>query len=143
MLGGACIAAALFIAVVLWAVLPQLVNVSDLLGRPPTGAGSNRATTTGLGSGVPAQKEAESRVGKDDPAGLEDQTGGRARNIKQTSRALSLSSDQRDRLRTILSQQKLPRLDRSNFELMIGTAVAQQTDAADLPAEATEVLNGY
>jgi hypothetical protein len=74
---------------------------------------------------------------------MEDSTGGRARKIKQTSTALSLSSEQRDRLRTILAQQKLPRSDRSNFELMIGTAVPRQTEVGDLPSEATEVLNGY
>jgi hypothetical protein len=141
MVAGACVAG-LFVAVVGWAALPWMTNVSDLVGRPATGA-VKTSTTTGIGTGVPSQSEAESRVGKDDPAGLEDSTGGRARRIKQTSTALSLSSQQRDRLRTILGQQKLPRSDRSNFELMIGTAVPRQTEVGDLPPEATEVLNGY
>ena len=34
-------------------------------------------------------------------------------------------------------------MDRTNLEMMIGTAVPRQTELADLPPEATQVLNGY
>ncbi|MGY4623264.1 DUF1236 domain-containing protein [Bradyrhizobium sp. USDA 4486] len=34
-------------------------------------------------------------------------------------------------------------MDRPNFEMMVGTSVPQQTGTADLPAEATQVLNGF
>jgi len=141
-IAGCCAAAVLFIAVIAWVALPKATNVSDHVGRPASGADKN-APTTGVGTGVPTQREAQSRVGND-PAGVEDNSGGRARQIKQSAEALSLSDDQRRQLRTIIAQQQNPpRLERSNFELMIGTSVPQQTSVADLPAEATQVLNGY
>ncbi|KRQ15826.1 DUF1236 domain-containing protein [Bradyrhizobium manausense] len=34
-------------------------------------------------------------------------------------------------------------MDRPNFEMMVGISVPQQTETADLPAEATQVLNGF
>jgi hypothetical protein len=34
-------------------------------------------------------------------------------------------------------------MDKPNFELMIGTSVPRQATLTDLPAEATQVLNGY
>ena len=43
----------------------------------------------------------------------------------------------------IFADAKAPKVDRPNFEMMIGTAVPRQTELADLPPEATEVLNGY
>jgi hypothetical protein len=54
-----------------------------------------------------------------------------------------LNNEQREKLRSILAQQKVPRLDRANFELEIGASVPRQAPLADLPAEATHVLNGY
>jgi len=89
---------------------------------------------------VPTQREAQSAVAKNDPAGIEDRTGGRARNIKQSSQPVSLDQEQRDRFRAIFSNAKGPKVDRLNFEMMIGTAVPRQTELADLPPEATEVL---
>jgi len=143
MIAGACVAALLFIAGIAWVALPKVFNVSDYVGRPLSGADSN-APTTGVGTGVPTQREAQSAVGKNDPAGQEDKSGGRARQIKQSTEALSLSDQQRQQLRGIIAQQRnAPRLDRSNFELMIGSSVPQQTNLADLPAEATQALNGY
>jgi len=46
-------------------------------------------------------------------------------------------------LLAIFADAKAPKVDRPNFEMMIGTAVPRQTELADLPPEATEVLNGY
>ena len=93
---------------------------------------------------MPTQREAQSAVAKNDPAGIEDRTGGRARKIKQSSQPVSLDQEQRDRLRAIFSNAKgQPKVDPPNFEMMIGTAVPRQTELADLPPEATEVLNGY
>ena len=43
----------------------------------------------------------------------------------------------------VFADAKGPKVDRPNFEMMIGTAVPRQTELADLPPEATEVLNGY
>jgi hypothetical protein len=92
---------------------------------------------------VPTQREAQSAVAKDDPAGNEDATGGRARNIKQSSQPVSLTQEQRDKLRTIFSSKGEAKMERPNFEMMIGTSVPHQAQLADLPPEATQVLNGY
>jgi uncharacterized protein DUF1236 len=142
MVAGAIIAAVLLVAGVAWIALPNIVNVSDYIGKPPTGAEPTRKTT-GIGSGVATQREGESAVGKNDPAGQEDQTGGRARNIKQSARSLSLNDEKREKLRTIMAQQNAPRVDRANFEVEIGASVPRQVPLADLPPEATHVMNGY
>ena len=34
-------------------------------------------------------------------------------------------------------------MDRPNFEMMIGTSIPRQTTVADLPPDATQVLNGF
>jgi hypothetical protein len=142
MLGGSAVAGALFVGLFAWFAIPHLVGTTDYLGRPSTGADRNTAATT-VGTGVPTQREAESAVAKNDSAGMEDATGGRARNIKQSSQPVSLNQEQRERLKIIFSNTKGPKVDKPNFEMMIGTAVPRQTEVADLPAEATEVLNGY
>jgi hypothetical protein len=142
MIGGALFAGVLFLATLAWLAVPDLIGTSDYVGRPTTGADS-KTVATGVGTGVPTQREAQSSVAKNDPAGNEDATGGRARSIKQSSEPVSLSQDQRDRLRTIFSSASAPKMDKPNFELMIGTAVPRQATLADLPAEATQVLNGY
>jgi hypothetical protein len=99
--------------------------------------------TTGIGTGKPAQRDAESALAKSDPAGLEDSTGGRARNMKMTSRDLQLSDQQRQRLRTVTTAAGGPKLDAAGFELMIGTAIPEKTPLADLPPEVSEIMNGY
>jgi hypothetical protein len=142
MVGGAATAAVLLVAGVAWLAIPKVFNVSDYTGRPETGADPTRKNT-GIGTGQATQREGESAVGKEDPAGLEDPTGGRARAIKQSAKSLSLNNEQREKLRSILAQQNAPRLDRANFELEIGASVPRQAPLADLPAEATQVMNGY
>jgi hypothetical protein len=142
MVGGSVLAAALFVGMLAWFAVPHLFGTTDYLGRPATGADNKTASTT-VGTGVPTQREAESAVAKNDPAGNEDPTGGRARNIKQSSQPVSLTQEQRDKLRTIFSSKTEAKTDRPNFELMIGTSVPGQARLADLPPEATQVLNGY
>lgn len=99
--------------------------------------------TTGIGTGKPAQKDAESTVAKSDPAGLEDPTGGRARSVKMSSRDLQLSDQQRDRLRGIVANAGGPKVDVAGFEMMIGSAIPEKTPMADLPPEVTEIMNGF
>jgi hypothetical protein len=142
MLAGSAVAAALFVGLLGWFATPHLLGTADNLGRPPSGADRSTAATT-IGTGVPTQREAESAVAKNDPAGLEDRTGGRARNIKESSQPVSLDQAKREKLLAIFADAKGPKVDRPNFEMMIGTAVPRQTELADLPPEATEVLNGY
>jgi len=142
MVGGSVIAAALFVGLLAWFAVPQLFGTTDYLGRPKTGADNTTASTT-VGTGVPTQREAQSAVAKNDPAGNEDATGGRARNIKQSSQPVSLTQEQRDKLRTIFSSKTDAKTDRADFEMMIGTSVPRQARLADLPPEATQVLNGF
>ena len=142
MIGGSVIAAVLFVGLLAWLALPHFLGTTDYLGRPATGA-DNRTASTTVGTGVPAQREAQSAVAKDDPAGNEDATGGRARNIKQSTQPVSLTQAQRDKLRTIFSTKTEAKVDRPNFEMMVGTSVPRQAQLADLPPEATQVLNGY
>lgn len=75
MLAGSAVAAALFVGLLGWFATPHLLGTADNLGRSPSGADRSTAATT-IGTGVPTQREAESAVAKNDPAGLEDRTGG-------------------------------------------------------------------
>lgn len=113
------------------------------LGVPAGGARVSKDADTTVGRTAPSQTAAESGVGKNDPAGLEDDTGGRARAIKQSSRPLQLNSQQINDVSRIIAQQKPPRIDQAPFEMMIGAAVPQQVAVADIPPEITQVMNGY
>jgi uncharacterized protein DUF1236 len=137
MLWGAAIASVLFVSILVW---PFVTN--NQLANPPSGANPNAPDTT-IGRGVPAQQAAESAVGKSDPAGQEEPSGGRARAIKQSSQPLSLSQEQIEQIRTVLKVQDKPAMDAANFEMMIGSSVPKQVQLGDLPPELTEIMNGY
>lgn len=95
------------------------------------------------GRGAPAQRAAESAVGKNDPAGLEGPSGGRARAIKESSKPLSLGQPQLQQLAGIVRETGTPKTQQAAFEMMIGAAVPRQYELQKLPGEATELLNGY
>jgi hypothetical protein len=126
----------LFVGVTLWPFVP-----GPETGTPPTGdrSSSNVGQTP---SGPPAQRSAESSVGKSDPS-QEDVTGGKARAIKQTSQEVHLTSQQRQQLRAVVAKPDAPRVEQAAFELMIGAAVPRQVRLIELPAEASEILGGY
>jgi hypothetical protein len=142
MMTGVALAAVLFVGFIVWFAVPQMFGATDYLGRPSTGA-DNSAPATTVGTGVPTQRDAISKSAKENPAGNEDGTSGRARDIKQTTEAVNLSDQQREQLRSIISSAHGPTMDRPNFEMMIGTSVPRQTQVADLPPEVTQVLNGF
>jgi hypothetical protein len=142
MMWGCAIAAVLFVGSGLWFAAPQIFGATDYVGRPPTGA-NNSAPATTVGTGVPTQREAISTAAQEDPARNGDSTGRRAREIRQTAGPANLSDAQREQLRAIFSAAQAPAMDRPNFEMMIGTSVPRQTAVADLPPEATQVLNGF
>lgn len=142
MMSGAAIAAILFVGLGLWFAAPQLFGVTDHVGRPSTGADKGAPATT-VGTGVPTQRDAVSTAAKQDPAGNEDASGRRARQIKESSRPANLSEQQREQLRSILATSQGPAMDRPNFEMMIGTSVPRQTETADLPPEVTQILDGF
>jgi hypothetical protein len=58
---------------------------------------------------------------------------------------VSLTQEQRDKLRAIFSTAGGPKVDRADFEMVIGTAVPGQSELADPPPEATQLRNdcGY
>jgi hypothetical protein len=99
--------------------------------------------TTGVGTGRPAQTDAESTLAKSDPAGIEDSSGGRARKMQQTSRDLQISDQQREKLRSVTAAASGPKLDTAGFELMIGASIPEKITLADLPPEASEIMNGF
>jgi hypothetical protein len=90
---GAFLAMLLGIGVTVWPFVTQ-----NQLGTPKGGANPAAASDTTVSRGAPAQEAAESTVGKNDPAGQEDSSGGRARAIKQSSQALQLNPQQRQQI---------------------------------------------
>jgi len=142
MMVGSAVAAVLFVGFIVWFAVPQMFGATDYLGRPSTGADKGAPATT-VGTGVPTQREAVSKAAKENPAGNEDMSGARARDLKQTAQPAGLNDQQREQLRAIISSAHGPTMDRPNFEMMIGTSVPRQTEVADLPPEVTQVLNGF
>jgi hypothetical protein len=137
-LGGLGIGLMLFIATLLWPLL-----TSNPLGNPKSGANPAAPDTT-ASRGVPGQQAGQSAEVKNNPAGSEDPSGGRAREIKQTAEPLSLSDDQAKIIRdTLKSADNPPKLDKADFEMMVGTAVPKQIPTKDLPPKISEVLNGF
>src|SRR4051794_22898540 len=126
MMMGYGIAAILFVGFIVWFAVPQMFGATDYLGRPSTEADKGAPATT-VGTGVPTQREAISKAAKENPAGNEDTTGGRARELKQTAQPANLDDQQRQQLRAIVSSASGPTMDRPNFEMMIGTSVPRQT----------------
>jgi hypothetical protein len=137
--GAAVIAIVLALGFTLWPFLTQ-----NQLGTPKGGANPATMSDTTVSRGAPAQKAAESTVGKSDPAGQEDTSGGRARAIKQSSQALQLDPQQHQQIKDVIAHQaNAPKIDKAPFELMIGTAVPRQVPLEDIPAEITQLMNGF
>ena len=136
--GAAVVAVALAVGVTVWPFATQ-----NQLGTPKGGANPTTASDTTGSRGAPAQRAAESTVGKDDPTG-EDVNGSRAKAIKQSSQALQLNPQQRQQIKDVISHQSdAPKIQKAPFEMMIGTAVPNQVALKDIPPEITHVMNGY
>jgi Protein of unknown function (DUF1236) len=99
-------------------------------------------STSANGPAGSDQPGGESRAAKDTFA-PDDATGGRARELKHTAEPLSLTPEQRERLRALIGQDNLPRADELPFSLQVGAAVPRQVELRDLPPEASRILNGY
>src|SRR3954469_22442232 len=111
MIAGSAVAAVLFVGFIVWFAVPQMFGATDYLGRPSTGADKGAPATT-VGAGVPTQREAVSKAAKENPAGNEDTTGARARNVKQTAQPAGLNDQQREQLRATISSAHGPTMDR-------------------------------
>lgn len=134
--GGALIAVAIAAGIIAWPfVTPNQV------GTPKGGANPATAPDTTASRGAPAQRAAESTVGKHDPAGSDE---GRPAAIKQSSTALRLNADQLQKIKSIVAHQSdPPKLEKASFEMMIGSTVPQEVELKDIPPEITQVMNGY
>ena len=104
--------------------------VTPGLVQPPTASKPGDPDLT-VGRGQPAQRQAVSEAGKRQPGPDTDQRA-RAHNIKATSASLDLAPDQRTRIFEIIDQASHPRVEKVDFELMIGAAVPRQTELAAL-----------
>ncbi len=131
------VAAILFVGIAVWPLL-----TANQLGTAPGRVNpAKRGVTVGS---VPAQKSGESKVGKNNPAGQADASGGRARKIEQSARTLQLDQQQHRQVHDIIAHQaNPPRVAQPDFDLMIGAAVPQQVQLQNLPPEITQVMNGY
>ncbi|MFZ5737597.1 MAG: DUF1236 domain-containing protein [Pseudomonadota bacterium] len=138
MLVAAVVAAVLFLAVFGWAFL------NNPLGRAPGGAGGAETGDLTTLPSKQAQRSGESVVGKNDPGGQPGLAGERQRAIKDSAQPLSLSDEQRRAVSTTISNSSdVARTDEARFELMIGALVPEQIGLSDLPAEVTQIMNGY
>jgi hypothetical protein len=113
------------------------------LGTPPGGADPSATSNWNGAKGAQTQRAAESTEGKSNPAGEEDPTGGRARQIKQTSRPLEMNNQQQQQLKQVLAKASPPKAQQPDFEIMIGASVPQRTQLQDIPPEITTLMNGY
>jgi hypothetical protein len=137
-LGGAIVAAILLVGVTIWPFLTQ-----NQLGTPKGGANPATTSDTTSARGAPAQKAAESTVGKNSAAG-NDTNGTRAKEIKQSSQALQLNPQQQQEIKNVIARQPdSPKLEKAPFEMMIGTAVPRQVELKDIPPEITQLMNGF
>jgi hypothetical protein len=137
LLGAAIVAAILLVGITAWPFLTQ-----NQIGTPKGGANPATASdTTGI-RGAPAQRSAESTVGKNTTG--DDTNGARAKEIKQSSQALQLSPQQQQKIKDVIARQSdVPRVQTAPFEMMIGTAVPRQVELKDIPPEITQVMNGF
>lgn len=135
-LWGCALAAVLLVAVSLWPLLPG----PETGGRPDGVRQQQADNATGLKTD---QHAVESSAGKADPAAPEDSTGAKARAIQQTSQPLSLSEEERQRLRTFFTGSSAHRVESVDFSVALGSAVPRQTEVRPLPDEVADVLKGY
>lgn len=136
--GAVIVAAILLVGITLWPIATP-----NPTGTPKGGANPATASDTTASRGAPAQRAAESTVGKNDPAG-KDTNGTRADAIKQSSQPLQLDSQQRQKIKAVIAHQSgAPKLQKAPFEMMIGTAVPRQVELRDIPPEIAQVMNGY
>ena len=131
---GLIVLAVVFVAVTVWPIV-----VPNPLGTPKGGA--NTSSDTAQSGVTPAQRSAESEVGKAGPAN-EAPTVGLADKIKSSSHPLFIDNAQRSKLRELVQARNDART-REPFEIMIGAAVPKQVNLVDLPEEASRILNGY
>jgi hypothetical protein len=153
------------LVVAAWFAFPWFVGGNDQSAKPSTASPDVHAPATNAGNTAPTQTEAAKpntaakpnpaggetakqipagkEAAKQNPEGEEHASGGRASASKGTSAPINITDAQRATLRSIFASGSPPRVERPNFEVMIGASVAEQTPLADLPPEVPKVLNGF
>ena len=131
----AAIAVGIFVVVSVWPIL-----FNHPLGTPGQN-NSERATVAG--SERSDQTAGESKVGQAEPNRPEDPGGQKARDIEHSASALSLTDDQRAKLRAVVAGTDAPRTNPGTFTVAIGAAVPGQANLRNLPQEASDILNGF
>jgi hypothetical protein len=151
-----------------WFTIPWFLGSGNHLAKPSTGSEVHTAATNGSNA-VPAPAQSKTTTGaagqnpaKQNPGGGEaakqnPATGKAAQQnpapeehasnsgsaTKAISEPINVTDAQRTRLRSIFAAANPPKVERPNFELMIGASVAEQTPLADLPPEVPKLLNGF
>jgi hypothetical protein len=122
-----------------------VVSVWPLLSNHPLGTpGPNNSERTAVaGSGRSDQAAGASRVGQAEPNRPEDAGGQKARDIEHSASALSLTDEQRTKLRSIVAGTDAPKTAPGTFTVAIGAAVPGQANLRDLPHDASDILNGF
>jgi hypothetical protein len=88
------------------------------------------------------QAAGQSAVGKNEPGRPEDAAGSKARDITHSAQPLSVTPEQKEKLRGVLGP-AVPRAEPSTFTIVIGASVPEQVELRPLPAAATDMLQGY
>ena len=136
-------AAALIAAVLLVTGLAWPLLIQNKLGTPKGGANPATAPDTTASRGAPAQRAAESTVGKNN-SNQQEANGARAKDIKQSSQPLQLDERQRLQIKQAISHYPdAPKLQKAPFEMMIGTAVPRQVELKVVPPEIAQAMNGF
>lgn len=153
---------ACILLVAAWFAFPWFLGSNDQLAKPST-ASDVHTPATNVGNAAPTQSEAASTAAKPNPAGgetakqipaskeaakqtpegEEHASNAHASATKEISAPININDAQRATLRSIFASGSPPRVERPNFEVMIGASVAEQTPLADLPPEVPKVLNGF
>lgn len=83
----------LFVGFIIWFAVPQMLLQQTTLDAPRRVR--TRAPATTVGTGIPTQREAISKAAKENPAGNEDASGARARDVKETTQATTVAREPR------------------------------------------------
>jgi hypothetical protein len=135
--GAFVVAAVLFVALSIW---PSVTK--NPIGHGKGGVNPATAPDTTQRETAPAQRSGESEVAKAGPA-HEGSTVGLAGKIKGSAKPLSINDTQREELRKTFQNRSNPAMQKVPFEMMIGSAVPSRVKLAALPAQASQILNGY
>jgi len=127
--------------------LPLLVAVTLGLGITAAAGLDRKQAVPGNATGTRTDERAgESAAGKSSPGGPaqnQDNPGRAAQITGSASGVLSLSQDQREKIATYISRNRIHRVDNANFSITVGAAVPRQAQLRDLPKPLADVLRGY